>query len=116
MTNDNLVMIAAKLAEAAARKSGDTFDERCEAAMREARDFWLTTDEDVRFRGAVGGLLLAYRDDPEITKRLEDEMASLKAMSAMLSGVPVDLERAVGRAEESEPLGLLKRWRELAAS
>lgn len=88
--------------------------ERFKEAAKIAVDHWLITDEDERFRCAVGAVMLDAT--PEERLIINDEMASLRAMSAMMSGVPVDLEALFG----SDPMeridkfyGLLAIWKEV---
>ena len=75
--------------------------------MKATHDHWMVLDEDVQFRMAVGAVLLvAPEADREV---LEGELKSLRIMSAIMSGVPVDMD-AVTVPEN--PFGILKLWQE----
>ena len=102
----DLMIVIAEAKSAAEGK--DTLEDKLTAAMNSARNHWMVLDEDKQFRGAVGAVMLLV--DDETKRRLELEMKSLNALSAMISGVPVDIEQI----EVSEdPIGLLKMWKEL---
>ena len=107
--SDTMVSIAAMSAQAAAEK-GDTLEDKLRAAMRETMNFWMTTDEDVRFRGAVGAVLLCCSEEEKT--RLEEELMALRSLSAMTAGVPVDPSRL--KVPEN-PIRLLKLWKEAKA-
>lgn len=83
-------------------------EDKIDAAMNATINHWMILDEDKQFRAAVGGLILSV--DEEIRERIKKEMESIRAMSAMMSGVPVDIEQV---DVDFEFLGLLKRWKEL---
>jgi hypothetical protein len=108
------ISIGAAEAKQAASKHQD-FEARCDAAMRHMHNFWLSTDEDLRFRGAVGGLIILYDEEgnQEMVERITTEVKALQSLSALISGTPVNIERMVADAERHESLGLMKRWQEL---
>jgi hypothetical protein len=101
------VMIVVTEAKAAADKHDD-LDQKIEAAMTVAKNHWMVLDENKQFQGAIGGILLSV--DEETQERINAEMASLNILSAMMTGVPVDLEQV--KVPEN-PIGLMKRWKEL---
>jgi hypothetical protein len=102
--NDAVLMIAVTEAKCAAEKE-TTLEGRLKAAMNKTKDFWMSTNDDLRFRAAVGAVLLLSDDSDQ--ERIKDEMKQLQTLSALLNGVPVNLE-------EVKPLknaiGLIKMW------
>jgi hypothetical protein len=70
-------------------------EERLKFAMQYARQhkndlFWMSyeADDDLMFRSAVGGVMLAASEDER--ERLTRSMQPLKMLSAAMSGIPVD--------------------------
>lgn len=111
---DNMVMIAATYAKAAAI-GGTTLEEIVELAMNEMRTFWGSTDDDLRFRGAVGGAMLVLKEKgmDEEYERLDHEMQMLRALSAAITTPGVSLNSSMFEdAEDFEPIGLMGRWRD----
>ena len=109
--NMNVILIAA--AEAKSRiDTSVPLEEQARAAMEVTKDFWMSTDEDVRFRGAVAALLLANKDNPEATERINTEMRALNSMGAAMSGVPVDFGAALP-PEDFKYIGLRSLWMEI---
>lgn len=105
-----LVMIAATEAKSKV-DTAQPLPDQFRAAMNITKDFFLTTDQDVRFRGAVAAVLLANEDSEEVRTRITQEMRSLNTLSAAMSGVPVNWDEAFD--EEHEPIGILKIWKEV---
>ena len=90
-------------------------EEVAKRAFRMARDdsyTWFTTSDDVQFRIGCGVLLMHYKDS-EVRVQIENTLRALKALSAMMSGVPVDLGAVLN--EETETLPLLPWYKETAA-
>src|SRR3989304_3571443 len=108
--SDVMLMIGVTEAKSAAERF-TSLDEQIDAAMNTMRNHWMILDEDLQFRCAVGALLLIV-DEPT-RQSIKSELNALKALSALMSGVPVDIER-VEVTENS--LGLLKRWKTLRDS
>lgn len=102
----DLMIVIAEAKSAAEGK--DTLEDKLTAAMNSARNHWMVLDEDKQFRGAVGAVMLLV--DDETRERIEIEMKTLNAMSAMISGVPIDIERV---EVPEDPIGLLKMWKDL---
>ncbi len=105
--NDTVFMIAVTEAKQAA-KDQKTLEERLIAAMKATKDHWMLTDEDGRFRAAVGAVLLL--SEAEDRGRIESEIKQLRILSAMMNGVPIDFER-VEKLEN--PIGLMKMWHKI---
>lgn len=107
---DKTVVIAAQIIAAEARTESmkeASLEDRLRSAMRAGHNFWMSTDEDVRFRGSVAAVLLHCSEDER--ERIGEELKMLRDLSALLSGVPVDTER-ITAAEN--PIGLMRLWRE----
>lgn len=79
-------------------------------AMRAARKNWMTTNENELFGAAM---ILAYSKLSDADKpRLKASLDGLKALSAMVSGVPVDIEAVIAAQEGIDPLPIIKLWQE----
>ncbi len=105
--NDAVFMIVITEAKEKA-KNKKTLEEKLIAAMNATKDHWMLTDEDGRFRAAVGAVLLL--SDEEDKKRIESEIKQIRTVVAMLNGVPIDIERL---EELKNPIGLMKMWHEI---
>ncbi len=86
-------------------------------ACEEAVDHWMITSEDHRMRCAIGVLivlLLAEGRHADHDKVVE-ELRGLNALSAAMTGVPVDFERVFGEEERdvSYWVGLVRIWQEV---
>ena len=107
-----VALVATEAREAA--KDCTTLDERIRAAMKSAANHWMVLDRDQQFQGAVAAI---YELSDEATReRLTRELDVLKALSAVVQGVPVDFGAVVGDEEKApELIGLSKFWREAIA-
>ena len=86
---------------------------RLEKAMNEvANGHWMfPSDDDLCFRGAVGGVLMAEETTDEEKEQLEFSLKQLRNVGAMLSGVPIDMDRLIEDNEKGpEVLPLVKMW------
>jgi len=91
-------------------------EDRLKAAMKIAKQHWLVTAEDERFKSAVGAVMQSYgHGSPEWTQ-LETELKALAQLSTMLNAarqgmaiVPDSIELP---PEGFKPIGLMKLWRE----
>lgn len=94
------------------------FEARCRKAMKVVVEgHWMLggnskADEDLCFRGAVGGVLLSKETTDEEKEKITHTLKQLRALSSLLSGLPMDLERMAREQEESPPLPLMKWWHE----
>lgn len=88
--------------------------ERIRKAMLKAQDFWMSIDDDIRFRGAVGAAMLETADAVE-KERIERSIRAVRSFSALLSGVPVDVEAIVRDAGE-DVIPLMRMWQEAKES
>lgn len=90
------------------------FEQRVRKAMAVvAKGHWMLYRDDQeqdRFKGALAAVLLA----PETTQAEKDRIGStvrqMGAMSAMITGVPVDLEAVTNDIEANPPYPLRKWW------
>lgn len=102
--------IAVTQAESAA-KGKESLVDRLKAAMRATKDHWLLTDEDGRFRAAIGGVLLI--SDEETQERIKKELLILRTLSAAIEGIPVNMGAL--QLEPGDAIGLMKLWKEIKA-
>jgi hypothetical protein len=107
MNTTIISIVAAECKRAAEGK--ETLEERIDAVFEVARNHWLTTDENERFQGGVAAIY--ELSDEDTRERIKQEMDSLRTLSAMLSGVPVDVERFNEETKEMKPIGLMKKWK-----
>lgn len=107
--SDNVLMIG--IAEIRLHLKGiDGLEDRFSAACRQAHELWVTGDDEARFKAAVAATILET-SDPIEKDRLVRSTEILKAMSAAMSGIPVDFDRAIPDSD-FEPLPLLGIWHE----
>lgn len=91
-----------------------TLTECLQFAMRYVRDnandlFWMSarTTDDVMFRTALAAVMLAgSEDDKDVIER---SMKPLRALTALLSGVPIDMAAI---PTDKDLLPLMKLWHE----
>ena len=115
MSDAMLSIVAAECKDPCANESD--LLERIKKAMKPvANGHWMVMDEDMCMRGALAAVLL----DPETTeddkRRITFTLEQLHAIGAMISGVPVDVERALDNPDEIEPVPLVKLWHEAKAA
>lgn len=103
------MLLVAASAKAAAEKA-TTLDERIELAMKSAIHHFMVRDEPTQFAGAQ--IAIWELSDLETRSRIETEARGLRALSAIIEGVPVDIEKV---EVPTNPIGLLGRWRTIRA-
>lgn len=111
----NQQQTAILIAAAEARGKVDTtkpLEEQMRAAMEVTKDFWMSTDEDVRFKAAVAAVMLENEGNEEVTERINAEMRALNSLAVLMSGIPVDMGRALPD-ESFKPIGLRGLWMEI---
>lgn len=115
MDEAGLSIIAAECARDCEGESD--FLERIRKAMKPvANGHWMyVNDEDLCFRGAIGGVLLAEETTEEERRRIIFTLKQLRSLGAMMSGVPVDIGAVASNPEEIEPVPLVKLWDEAKA-
>lgn len=88
-------------------------------AMRHAHDekcTWSCSSDDERFKSGVGALMLFFADAPDVTAIITHEMKILGALSAAMTGIPVDWVAIGDGPDGAEPYGLMGIYREVARS
>jgi len=108
--NDTILLIAITEAKEAA-KNETTLEGRLRVAMNTAKDFWMSTDDDLRFRAAIGAAML-LSDEPD-KELITQELKQIRTLSAILNGVPVDLD-AIKPLENA--IGLIKMWGDIKSA
>jgi hypothetical protein len=86
------------------------YAERVDAVMRAARTHWLVVDEQEQFKAACGALLVVGTDEER--EEISYQLKQMAALSALMSGIPVDLEQLAAEQEQAPaPKVLLRdRW------
>jgi hypothetical protein len=114
MNNALLSLIAAECKEPCANEP-DLLKRIKKAMVPVANGHWMVTDEDMCIRGALAAVLL----DPETTEddkqRITLTLEQMRSISAMISGVPVDIERVLDNPDGVETVPLVKLWHEAKA-
>lgn len=101
-----LALVVASIRDAASGVAN--IEERAKALMRAAREHWMIRDENVQLMGAMAALLETATEEER--PRLERFLTINKSINALLSGVPVDVDRVM--EDETEPYPILKWWNE----
>jgi hypothetical protein len=84
------------------------------AAMRAALDHWLLTNEDIQIKAAIAGVLMICNEEDKA--RITRELDFWTALSAAISGIPVDMAQVLAGQEGYEPIGLRRLWEEVKES
>lgn len=79
--------------------------ERIKKAFAKAQDFWMSTDDALRFRAALAAILLETSDEDE-TRRIIETNDYIKSLNAIMNGVDVNMP------DISDPLPLIGMWHE----
>lgn len=115
MSDVGLSIIGTECKEAC--KGEPDLEKRIRKAMKVvAKGHWLFSDDDLLLRGALAGVLLAPETTEEEKTRLTKTLEGLRALSAMMSGVPVDLDAIAEQQKIYEPVPLAKWWHEEKAA
>lgn len=94
-------------------------ESRCKAAFTAVADgHWMvaapgSAGQDICFRGAVGAVLLDPATTAEEQEHIHESLRQLRALSGLMTGMPMNMEEMVKRAEEHPPLPLMKWWHEV---
>jgi hypothetical protein len=96
--------IAATEAKSAAERASN-LDERIELAMKAVKNHWLVTNDSERFQSAVAAVYALSNEEEQ--DRIKADLEALKVINAVISGVPVDIDRV---EPPEKPLGLGRRW------
>jgi RNase H-fold protein (predicted Holliday junction resolvase) len=98
-------MIAVTEATEAAKEKSDLIS-KILAAMEVTKNHWMLTDEDLRFKAAVAGVINSGVSNEE-GKSLLEEMKALSLLSDYLEGAPVDFSLWIN---PKTTLGLMNFW------
>lgn len=90
----------------------DGLEQRLRAAMRATRHHWMATNEEDRFKAAIGAVMLSYGEGSDEWKRLAWEVQQLGKISAMQQAALAGLSISLDSLDFSggEPIGLLALW------
>lgn len=110
--SDPILSIIAQECRGACQDEPDLLERIRKAMKPVANGHWLSPDQDLCFRGAIGGVLLAKETTDEERQRIEFTLVKIRSLNAMAAGVPVDLERVVENPEGIEPVPLFRLWHE----
>lgn len=93
-------------------KEAKTLEDKFEVAFKEARHCFLSTDEDVRFRGGIGAVMLYFSEGSEEYDRITKELSCLKTIGAAFDGVSVNWDKLLSElpTEDFKPIGIVKLW------
>jgi len=115
MNQFDQIKVAAGLIEAGARErlaAADTLEDKFRVAFKEARNYWMSTDEDIRFKGGIGAVMLHVGIASPEYERITIELDQLKTLSAAFSGVAVDWEHTNPMPDDFKVIGITKLWKE----
>ena len=110
------VRIASCLIEAAVREDLQVCKDvtsMFRLAFKDASEYLMSTDDDVRFKGGIGAVMLHLGTDHPEYKRIEIELEQLKTLSAAMSGIPVDWAQTPTMPDDFEAIGIVKLWKEI---
>ncbi len=93
----------------------ETVKGKFRVAFGEAKNYWGSTDDEVRFGGGVGAVMLDLGQEHPMYEKIERELEMLRDLSAAISGVPVDMEAAFNKLgqDDDEPIGIMGIWMEV---
>lgn len=107
----NTVMIAITELKGVAGTEPD-YAKRVEKVMAAAAKHWMVTNEEEQFKAACGALLLTSPDQKD---EIESQLRALRNLSALVSGVPVDLDAMMADSASAPPVTVGLREAFLAA-
>lgn len=102
---DVVLTMAIQDAELAISKGKYNLAKAADAVMARVQEFWLSTDDDLRFRAACGALM-KYANESD-RARLTQEFQAIRVLTAALSGVPIE---ASAFPKLEKPLKLVERF------
>lgn len=111
----NTLLALAVMEAKSAIKEGMTVEEMLRAAMKEARKLWVSTDEDLRLRGAIGAVLSTLgHEHPEYAEVVKS-LDALRKASAFIQAAQAGLSVTLDEDDMLEPkYPLMKFWNESA--
>ncbi len=84
--------------------------EQLEKAMELAIDYWLFTNEEDRFKSAVGAVLIGISKEEQDV--IADELKIARAINTAIGGVPVDFASLAEQVKPEKFYGLSGMWHE----
>jgi predicted Zn-dependent peptidase len=110
--NDGVLAIGIHEAKAAIQDPVDLKDALA-MSMKAMKQFWLSTDDNVRFRAALGGVMQYYGQDSQEFEQLEWEIKQMKKLNAFLAAAQSGLEVKVPEIDETRKvIGIMAMWHE----
>lgn len=114
--NDAMIMIAAADIRSAIRSEPDLV-RRIEKAFAKAQHFFMSTDDNLRFSGALAAVLMETADEDEkervvASKRALDRFSAF--LTAAQAGLSIDPSSLPG--DEEDYLPLMKMWHDAKAA
>jgi hypothetical protein len=88
------------------------YAKRVEKVMAAAVKHWMVVDEQEQFKAACGALMLT---SPDQKAEIESQLSALRNLSALVSGVPVDLDAMLAESEAAPKVTVGLREAFLAA-
>lgn len=115
--NDTLLAIAVADMRPACKDEPD-LTERLRKAMKAAQSFWMSTDDDLRFRGACGAAMLESPEDEKqkIVYSVQEMRKVNMMLMAAMSGASVDIAATLDGIDMEKVLPLKKLWDEAKAA
>ncbi len=112
--NEGVLMVIMAEAKRDAKDEATTeaIVRRC---MRSAQETWITTDEEIQFRGAVAAAYSLLTDDNE-RARLRRSIHFFQALQSASQGVPVDFGQLLDNSDDFELVPLPAWWQEEKAA
>lgn len=95
MSVPNTVLIAITELKGVAEAEPD-YAKRVEKVMAAAAKHWMVTNEEEQFKAACGALLLTSPDQADDIKA---QLNGLRNLSALISGVPIDIDAMLAESE-----------------
>jgi len=88
-----------------------TVEDKLRVAFKDAHAYWMTNDEDIKFKGGLGAVMMCLGNDSPDRERITTELYQIKILAAAIGGVPVNFEQ-IDVPEDFVPIGLIKIWQE----
>lgn len=106
-----VAVIAAMIQSECRFSDGMTGEEIIKETFKKGKNHWMAHNESEAFNAAV---VVAYAKMQGNDKtRMKASIDGVKAMNAVLSGVPVDIEAVLAMHEGIETFPLLPMWKEI---
>lgn len=107
----SVAVIAAVLQTECNFTDGMTADEIIKETFKKGKNHWMAHNESEAFNAAVVVAYAKMQGDDKT--RMKASIDGVKAMNAVLNGIPVDLEAVLAQQEGIKTFPLLPMWREI---